>query len=728
MIEILRDPKLIIAIHILLYFAVIFDIPILRQCIGIVYLIFIPGSIIFLATGIKNQNVIVEVILSVILSTLFLIFTSLLLNTLLPYFGFSAPLSTLPLLIMVSTLTLIIFAFTQLRSIKPKPTNSFQLSKFELNTKGFLLCVVSVLLLFASIIGSIYGIVPLLMISIAGSAAILVTSIFFQKYISSNYFALSLFLVSLSLLLQMSLISRNIMGWDIFGEYSAYEVVSGIGLWVPSGATVSSTWTVTGILNSVLSVTILPTVYSTILNLDGQLVFKIVFPIIFSFVPVILFKIYESQIGKVLAIVSVFFFIADPMNLYGLDSISLMREMILYLFLSGIIFCFVYHDSNNGLTNRTRKILIIAFTAGLAVSHYSFAFFYVFFMILLFLAMQIKRQKSVLLDLPLLLCIIGIVFGWYMFVSSPPLNKLVAVLQSIASNFLGDFFSSDRLNPNMSLLSPTSQALNLNGLLHKIIVYIVEFFVIIGIAVAAIKPKEFKLNRFYTLMVIIAALVLFICLVVPNLAPQLNFSRFYRFTMVFLAPLFTLGGIFFLGLFKRLQSISRIRSKIFFKNMRVIALVFLLCIFFFFRSGCASTISNDRPFSYSLDFNKMKTTTLSQVHYTSSLYEVYFSESDLSGAKWLFSNINTTSLVYADSYARALPIIDDAITNGKTIEYISNNTQAISGSYVYLSSLNVLEGAAHDSVNGGYFNLTDLSFSKNNQIYSNGANAVYLVP
>jgi uncharacterized membrane protein len=58
-------------------------------------------------------------------------------------------------------------------------------------------------------------------------------------------------------------------------------------------------------------------------------------------------------------------------------------------------------------------------------------------------------------------------------------------------------------------------------------------------------------------------------------------------------------------------------------------------------------------------------------------------------------------------------------------------TQVNSSSYVYLRSLNIIEGVVVDPLqaeSGGYFNLSDISLSQSNRIYSNGASDIYFTP
>ena len=275
----------------------------------------------------------------------------------------------------------------------------------------------------------------------------------------------------------------------------------------------------------------------------------------------------------------------------------------------------------------------------------------------------------------------------------------------------------------MSVLSPTSQATSLNGLIHKIVIYISEFLVAIGAVVLAVKPKEFNFHPVFRWMAIFAAFLLVVCLAVPNVAPTLNFMRFYRYAMVFLAPLFILGGMYFLGLFKRVRQISSVKSKSGLRDIRLLVLTILLVVFFLYRSGFANTVTGGLPYSFSLDFNRMKTS----IFYVtgSSLYDVYIPEQDLSSAMWLSSRIENNSSVYADYGIGLTTLIDYTTLNPQSIGY----AHALEpGSYIYLRSFNVLSGMVYDSVS--YFNLSDLSssLSQNSRIYSNGASDVYFAP
>jgi len=229
-------------------------------------------------------------------------------------------------------------------------------------------------------------------------------------------------------------------------------------------------------------------------------------------------------------------------------------------------------------------------------------------------------------------------------------------------------------------------------------------------------------------MAIFAGFLLSVCLVIPNVAPTLNFMRFYRYSMILLAPLFILGGAYFLGRLKRIRRISSVESKFSLGDTRLLVLTIVLVVFFLFRSGFVNNITGDTPYSYSLDFDRMK----ASIFFTTgnSLYFVYVPEQDFFGARWLVLQIRNNSLIYVD-YGMGITTLNYArahAANRQNIEYIMNGTQSKPESYIYLRSFNVLGGLV--AFYSGYSNLSDLypSPSQNCRIYSNGASDIYFVP
>lgn len=711
----------ILVIHALLYSAVILNIPILQQCIGFIYLTFVPGFVVLRALKITEKDITETFLLSVTLSVALVMFIGLLSNAVYPLIGLMEPLSAIPSTLTIGSFTLIVFMLTQRTNItKELHLPDTLVYHSWIDFRGAIFCGVSLLFLVLSIIGAFYTNTILIFLAILGTAGIIATCTFSKNVSSSNYYSLMVFLLSLSLLFQTSLLSTHIMGWDIFNEYYVFQLTRTANYWTAPG--VVDFFSTASNFGSLLSITILPTIYSTVLNVDGELVFKVIFPFIFACVPIFLYKTYECQSGKLIGLVSAFFFIANPLTFYGLESLSLAREMIGYLFIAAAIFSILNKDMNP----RNKRILLIICSAGVAVSAYSLSFIYIAFIVFIFIALRVSGRRGHFLSLSLVITMIAIIFAWYMFVATPPLNKVSYVINNIFENFTQDIASSQaRLDTSYSLLSPTAQT-TFVGLFHKLLIYLTHGFIVLGALIVALKPKIVKFSLEFRWMIISAAAILVVCLVVPNVAPALNFSRFYRASMMFLAPLYVIGGICLFNLCRKMRFPSRIKFGRDSKTRELFLLCIILSAFFLFRVGLANYVSGGYPISYPLNFDYMQKTSNPEERMT--LLNVYVPEQDISSAKWLGTKMNRTFLVYGDSnsFYHILPTY--ALLPFDKVKDLYMNITFATNSYVYLSSLNLQLGIVSPRGGGSTFNLTQMDTSTSNKIYSNDGSAIYYSP
>jgi uncharacterized membrane protein len=574
------------------------------------------------------------------------------------------------------------------------------------------------------VIGAVYTNTYLIISAIIGTALVLATCTFSKKVLPPKYYVFVLFVVSLGLLYQTSLLSRHIMGWDIFREYYTFKLTNVAGYWSPPGVVVS-TGTVDS-YNSLLSTTILPTIYSTFLKVDGDFVFKVIYPFIFAFVPIFLFKTYESQLGKLIGLLSAFFFIANPINFYGLESLSLARELIGYLFFAAALYSLLSND----LGPRNRRILFITFSAALTVSAYSLSFIFAFFLIMTYVVLYFTRnRKQASLDLSLIIVVLATIFAWYMFVSTPPLNKLNLVFGNVVRDFARDFFSSSaRVEGQLSLISPTAQT-TLVGLVHRLLIYLTQGLIVVGALAIALKPKSVKLNLEFRLMAMCAAGLLIICLVVPNIAPALNFTRFYRVTMIFLSPLFAVGGLYLLHLLRN-KVPSRVRFTIFTqRGSGLLLLAVVLSTFFLFSAGFVDYISGGYPTSYPLNFGDVNKLTNLQEKIT--IFGFYIPEYDISSARWLASRIGNNSSIYADDIGMITLFDYTSLSQSNTYPLL-NTTKPAAGSYIHLRELNVIDRVVSFDWSSSYpqYNISDLFslIGQSDMIYSNDRSQTYFVP
>ena len=81
-----------------------FQIPIIRQLIGFIYLTFIPGVLVLRILRLHKIDNVETLLFSIGLSISLLMFTGFLLNIVSIYFNFYQPITTLPLIITLSTI------------------------------------------------------------------------------------------------------------------------------------------------------------------------------------------------------------------------------------------------------------------------------------------------------------------------------------------------------------------------------------------------------------------------------------------------------------------------------------------------------------------------------------------------------------------------------------------------------------------------------------------------
>jgi len=716
--------KLVILLYISTLFSIVFDIPVLRQVFGFIFLSFIPGFLFLKILKLSEGDRLQQVILSAGLSVAFLMFLGLLLNGISPAFDLSMPLSIMPLMITINGSTLVLLLLSWRRKDQEA---SFSFSG-RLNSTTFLqICFVLVLPV-TSIVGALYHNTLLLLLMILGVAILYVISIFSNRILPEKFFPLAIASISISLLLHTVLISKYFMGsQDGFSEFYVFKLTESAGYWNAPGSIIS--YTLIDSLNSLVSITILPTIYTVLLGIDGEIFFKLFYPFLFSLVPLALYQLFEKQTGKKIALLSVFFVVSISIAFYGLEPLSLTRQITGQFFLVLSILLITQKE----LPPVKSRILLMVFGAAIVVSHYSLAYIFLFYIAAFFILSRFsilpyRKGSLVVLTYGIALFLIAFTFFWYVYVSNSPLNQLANSINNIVRWFSTDIFSSQArgFEGALSSLSPFA-ATSLVGIVHKGLIYLAHFFIGIGILVLIIKPKKFKLNNEFQLVAVISMAILVLCLVIPNVAPSLNLTRFYAIIIPFVAPFFVLGGTFLFSQIRKLISKPLFKSTKFpLKNLELKIVTLLLVAIFLFQVGFVNHVFGDYPYSYSLDLDRKEKS--SDVRIQIATHTLYFLDQEVSSAKWLRENINSTFRVYADWNSQVTVLKSYALLPNDKMLQITNGTIQ-SPTYVYMKYLNVRLGLI-STENSDLFNVSDVSNFLGNcsKVYSNGDSDIYFAP
>jgi len=347
--------------------SILLDIPVFRQILGFIFLAFVPGALILCILRLDTLGLTEKFVLSVGISTSFVIFAGLLVNTVYPLIGYDTPLSVISLVISLTVailiLTLIALMYGQISFLVKR-------ADLKLNIKEKALLLIPLLFPILSILG-IYlmniidnNVVLMALLFLIPCYAILISK--WHNQIPNRVYPPLIFLTSISLVFLLGLRSNHIIGADINTEYYLFQQTASMGRWQ---ILMNST------LDSCLSITVLPTIYKSFLNINSEYIFKILYPFFFSISPLLVFLASRKYIGYYYAFLATAFFMSQ---VYFLNAAFSPRTVLAILFFAlSIITLFL-----DGIGKPTKKLLFIVFIASCIISHYSTS--YIFFAVLLF--------------------------------------------------------------------------------------------------------------------------------------------------------------------------------------------------------------------------------------------------------------------------------------------------------------------------------------------------------
>lgn len=695
----------VIAIQIVTYVTILLDVPVARQFVGFLFLIFVPGIIILKLLKVKDLGLAENVILSVGLSIAFLMFIGLSINELCPMVGVSKPLSQWPLMIIINVTVLLMCLLGCVTNKEDFDVNitvakGSRLSRIVLfvflpllGIAGTLLVNVSqnnVLLLFMIIIISI----------------VVVSSAFSNRLVPSRFYPLVLLMIAMALLFHASLISNYIYGYDINVEYYIFKLTENNSYW---NSTIGAYAPEYDKINGMLSVTVLPTIFASILNMSATWILKIVYPLIFSFVPLCLYQLYKERVGEEkVAFVSTFFFMAT--SAFFTEMLGLTRQMTAELFF--VLLFFVLW--NNKINSLRKKILFIIFSAALAVSHYSLSYIFLFYISSTWLSAHILKKRTGRTTLSMVIILFVILFSWYIYVSaSAPFNGLLNMGNHVLTSISSEFFNPEARGQEVLRGLGMESSPSFWHLLGRIIAYATEFLIIIGFITLIARRKKRILDPEYSVTLSISMIILISCIALPGVASGLRMTRYYHTVLIFLSPLCILGGETLFGFFAR----GRIKTE-----FCVLFLVLIVLVsYFLFQTGFVYEVTGDSSWSIPLSKYRMGLT----------LYTMgYIDEQDVFGAVWLSEKINTEcASIYADDMARNSVLSSYGMTRRDQIENLSNTTIIRADDTIYLRKMNLVYGvllAQRWSVESAW-NITEISHVINNmnKVYSNGDCEIY---
>jgi len=728
--------------------AVDLQIPVIRQLVGIIYLFFIPGVIILRILKLHKLSNIETLLYSVGLSLATVMFVGVLIDTVYPLFGISAPISLTPLIITISAIILALCAICYVRDRNFSDPCHIDI-KGILSSPVLFLCLIPFLSIFGTYLVNFHqnNILLLLLIIIIALTALLIG---FNKFIPQNLYPLAVFVIAISLLFHRSLISMYISGFDIHEEYYFANLVKTASYWDPTSPF---------LLNGMLSITMLAPISSIISDINFTWVFKVIYPLLFSLVPIGLYQVFRKQTDERIAFLSCFFFMSVSHFYTGVA--VLLRQQVATLFLVLLILLMI--DKKMG--GAKRAFLFIVFGASLAVSHYGLSYIYMFYLIFAWLILVLMDNPTIrgLIDnlyaklgiynnekpagkpIPskaggrtinsaYVLSFVIFALAWYVITSSSMVfNVYIGIGLNIARNI------TEFLNPEASqglTILLTQPKPGLLQTVNAIINYLNQIFIIIGILVLLRKHRELNFEREYATFSTLSLAVVAAGVLVPFLTMTANMERLYHIALIFLAPIFIIGATTVFRMIGRVVKApwknEKMRKLLKVSTLSVISVY--LVIFFWYQTGFVWQMTRDYSGSVSLNQEWIKESD--DIEAKVRFYTNITPEQEIFSAKWLYMHMEPGEKVYATySDARVHALTSYGMMPAGSVIAMTRRTETISeDAYIYLRYLNVVEGIVTEfdprfmhKRERTIYNMAEIShlFAGKNKIYSNGGSEIF---
>lgn len=274
-----------------------------------------------------------------------------------PLFGYSRPLSEVPLAAGFALVNLLIGAL----SPKCPPVNWIRVRELAglRAVAGYgVLCLV---LAVAGATRLNNGLGPQAsMVAYTAIAGLLVLMLIRHERYAVEVLELGVFLGAAALLLLTSLRGWLITGHDIQVEYEVYRLNLGGGHWVIGDYKTS--------YNACLSITLLPLAFTKLTAISAAGVWKIVFPLMFAAAPVALFRSVENLASRQVALLSSALFLTFPT--FFTDMAYMARQEIAFVILGAVVVVMSEQQEDA----RQRRYLLVPLLAGIVLAHYATAY------------------------------------------------------------------------------------------------------------------------------------------------------------------------------------------------------------------------------------------------------------------------------------------------------------------------------------------------------------------
>jgi uncharacterized membrane protein len=684
----------VVALQVAMYLTLFLDLPTARIILGIGYLTIVPGYVVLKLLKLDKLNTLESVLYSVGFSVAFLMFAGLVINQFGGLVGLSFPLATLPLSLFINTAIILGAAVAHLRQgSQPPPEPKSE----RLGPSTLLLALIPLLAIAGTLYLDATGNNTILLVMIVGIAALFAGGVFFER--NQKTYAFAVLMIALALLLHMSLLGQYILpnGGD-----------SPVELYVFQGTRLNMHWeslfTVPtdeayGRYNAMLSITILPSVYSNMLGIDPSWVFKIIYPLIFALVPLGLYVLWQPYIGKKLAFIAAFVFMAQ--STFFTEMLALNRQMIGELFFVLLLATIL----TNKLDKSTKFISFAIFSFGLIFSHYALAEIFLFLILAAWATSAFYiRRPSFNLQFGMVLFFFVAMFLWYIFTSGSVVFQSFMSFTGYISGQLGDFFNPASRGQTVLAGLGLAESPSVLNTISRGFAYLTEIFIVIGVLALLAKKIPFRFQRDYIVFSVLTAIFLVFLTLVPGLANALSMTRFYHILLMILAPFCAVGLWLAAGM------LAKRKKELAFVGLTICVLV----PYFAFQTNFIYEVTGAESWSVPLSGYRMDPVQLYG-------YDGYIDSYSVHGAQWLAAKVPYKGNLTADNAFYTSLTSYGLVYRGDMTE-LRPDHYMFAGEYVFLSLISIkYEALTSNGTIPAQLNYTSV-------VYNNGYTQVNYVP
>jgi len=524
----------------------------------------------------------------------------------------------------------------------------------------------------------------------------LISVVYLRERIHFANYPLALWLIGLSLLLMHGLTSNHLLGIDVHLEYYSFQLTQQSYHWDLN--------TYYNAYNACMSITILPMVYQVLTGMTGEYIFKLLMAVVGSIAPLIVYLVARKYLALKYAFLAAFLFI---FQLFFINLLGAVRQEIAIIFFFLTIMVVFDFKMDKWL----RKFLTVVFIFATLISHYSTA--YVAFILILpillypFLKNLIKDRKLVFTNFDIIIISLILIAVWYIFVAKVQFASGAQVLGRTVQITAGTGLTSALVGTRgayvLGILGVVLKSLpnTVSVIVHDLVfaTILVGLFAIIR----RFRHYQEKLSSEFILGIIISLALLVLFVALPYISIAYDVARLFFQLLIFLAPVFVIGGIF----------IARFLKK---PEWDVyLLLILLICLF-----TCVTYLQYSllgEPYSSDFENNSI-------VRQGNYIYD-----SEIVSAQWISQNKVDNFTIYSDGreVSRFLTAYGTNITSENINSSYFGWNKTVDTGYIYLGYVNVNNGKLIDM--GDDFIRVDMGpylflLDGKSRIYDNGGSQI----